>query len=451
MASSVVASEEDEECCPVCLEALSLRLQGEKPHIVPVCGHRLRESLHCPPRKLHPHRATCPHRGRCTLRTSIDPSSSRTDHECFQRVVSPSSERTAAPNVSGSLFQQTSLRRCQQGESQDELAGTVRSLSTGDEARGWGRGAGEEEQYVDCRGREAREFGKLTPCLHFRLHKEFAALSGLPQPSENASHKMRSVSKGTLDSHNPSHHDPTEDDELVHLPVLGPLLNPQMGGFQGIRGSVSTGSTGSTRIGRRGSAETMKGPGSSMSGSSRGSQVPSFDIVKPIITVRAEHAHVERSNDPEKKQHLTCMVTIEMPSRWHTPVPVVEGSPRVDDELRARDDAYATSPSSRAPSHSLKAGSDSYAHGRPTSPAPSSAYSVYAYGSTAASPSGDASANPFQSVVDDLQIRMADWKGHSPDEFGVLRLYDFIHVRKDTNTREFLVYVRPLQDRFRLL
>jgi hypothetical protein len=35
---------EDEEC-PVCLEPLSFsfRLQGEKPHIVPECGHVLHE------------------------------------------------------------------------------------------------------------------------------------------------------------------------------------------------------------------------------------------------------------------------------------------------------------------------------------------------------------------------------------------------------------------------
>ena len=36
---------EDEEECPVCLEPLSFsfRLPGEKPHIVPECGHALHE------------------------------------------------------------------------------------------------------------------------------------------------------------------------------------------------------------------------------------------------------------------------------------------------------------------------------------------------------------------------------------------------------------------------
>lgn len=42
----VVSSKEDEEDdCPVCLEPLSFsfRLPGEKPHIVPECGHALHE------------------------------------------------------------------------------------------------------------------------------------------------------------------------------------------------------------------------------------------------------------------------------------------------------------------------------------------------------------------------------------------------------------------------
>jgi len=38
---------DDEDECPVCLEPLSFsfRLPGEKPHIVPECGHALHEVL----------------------------------------------------------------------------------------------------------------------------------------------------------------------------------------------------------------------------------------------------------------------------------------------------------------------------------------------------------------------------------------------------------------------
>lgn len=44
-------SSEDEEDCPVCLEPLSFsfRLPGEKPHIVPECGHALHEVCVFPP------------------------------------------------------------------------------------------------------------------------------------------------------------------------------------------------------------------------------------------------------------------------------------------------------------------------------------------------------------------------------------------------------------------
>lgn len=42
---ALVAAEEDveEESCPVCCESLKNRLPGEKPHIVPDCGHDLHE------------------------------------------------------------------------------------------------------------------------------------------------------------------------------------------------------------------------------------------------------------------------------------------------------------------------------------------------------------------------------------------------------------------------
>lgn len=256
------------------------------------------------------------------------------------------------------------------------------------------------------------------------LDAEFAALSGLPQPEESSSHKMRSVTKGTMQE-DQARHDPTEDDDLIQLPARGSLLTLPYGG----RESVSTGSTGSTiTAGRRGSAGTIG------AGSSRGPPSAGFhDIVKPIITVRAEHGQVERSMDKEKKQHLTCMVTIEMPSRWPTP------SPYADSARPVMDDGYARH---HQPALSVKTSNDYTAQGRPSSPSASSVYSAYAYGSTSATSPSDAQAvHPFAAVVQDLQLRIADWKGHSPDEFGALKLYDYIHVRKDTNTREFLVYV----------
>lgn len=45
VAKMSVREDREEEQCPVCLCELSLKLQGEKPHVVPVCLHRLRKSL----------------------------------------------------------------------------------------------------------------------------------------------------------------------------------------------------------------------------------------------------------------------------------------------------------------------------------------------------------------------------------------------------------------------
>lgn len=39
--ASHTREQEEDVNCPVCLESLSIRLQGEKPHVVPLCGHKL--------------------------------------------------------------------------------------------------------------------------------------------------------------------------------------------------------------------------------------------------------------------------------------------------------------------------------------------------------------------------------------------------------------------------
>jgi len=56
---------DDEEECPVCLEPLSFsfRLPGEKPHVVPECGHALHEvrfTRFHPPSTLTIHRPVSP-------------------------------------------------------------------------------------------------------------------------------------------------------------------------------------------------------------------------------------------------------------------------------------------------------------------------------------------------------------------------------------------------------
>ncbi len=273
-------------------------------------------------------------------------------------------------------------------------------------------------------------------------------MAGIQQPE--VSHKMHSLSKGTINEQDSARHDPAQDDDLVQLPPFGsaPTGLPAMS--ERVRSGYSAGSSGASTVtgsSRRGSDHTTK----AFSSSSRGMLSPALsgngvlDIVKPIITVRAEQPTVERTADPEKKQHLTCMVTIEMPSKWPTPRAQVQSqgsilSPRSSNgDLRAQRDraqsygSHASQASGTTQRPMSQSTSSHSFNGRPSSP--TSVYSAFSHGQTAPVP------NPFAAVVEDLQARMADWKGHSPDEFGLLKLYDFLHVRKEANVREFLVYL----------
>lgn len=120
---------------------------------------------------------------------------------------------------------------------------------------------------------------------------EFAAISGQPGRSPSSpvldTHKVHSISKRTIgndDTSFASLHDPSEDQDIVNPHQLLPAYMQHLALSQ-----------------------------------SR-SDLPSSDPVRimrvqPKITVRAEHQSISRLLDPEKKVHLTCMVTVEIPSR----------------------------------------------------------------------------------------------------------------------------------------
>lgn len=185
-----------------------------------------------------------------------------------------------------------------------------------------------------------------------------------------------------------------------------------------------------------GTVAVTAAPPSTRSSSSTGGTVDAGryprEIVRPVITVRSEQSSVERSLEPGKKQHLTCMVSIEVPPRYAPPPSALEllsqaASPRVLDLNRFATSAVTPSMSS----------SSLHSAPRSASPTPSSAYS--AFRSSTADPSSQSRQPLPDRIVDDLRERMADWKGHSMEEFGTLRLHDYLHVRKESATREFVV------------
>lgn len=244
-------------------------------------------------------------------------------------------------------------------------------------------------------------------------------MAGLPQSDDRSSHKMHSTTRGTLrDDQEPDSHDPTRDDELFSG-VLSPSSLHADVNSTSHPDTYSIGSTGRTiSAARRGSLATSASSASSIKG------VPSsgtgaFDIVRPILKVRSEHTYIERSSEPDKKQHMTCIVTVEMPSRWPTPMPLVEGV--VADDIR-----LPSSPPA------------------PRTPLQDATQSLSRLGlgsSNSATNLSEVERDAHAAVVDDLKSRMCDWKGHAPDEFGALRLHETLLVKKDNKVREFAVYV----------
>jgi hypothetical protein len=157
-------------------------------------------------------------------------------------------------------------------------------------------------------------------------------------------------------------------------------------------------------------------------------------VAQPKITVRAEHSSIARSEDRSKKQHLTCMVTVEMPSRYPSVrskiLSAYDGRNLPQEIVPAPPPPKDPSP---APSTPPENDND-----RPPSRA-STVYSSFAYAPTESIQNASLTTDPFKNVVDDLHTRMLDWKGHSPNDFGRLKMYDYLSVRKDKAVREFLV------------
>ncbi|SGY31292.1 BQ5605_C002g01220 [Microbotryum silenes-dioicae] len=338
--------------CPICVEPLSHRLQGEKAHVTPVCGHQLH-------------------------------------HECFRQVYGD--------------VTQARLRKASLG-----LCGICRS---------------------DMRLDESGDCGPVRK-------NKFAALTGTG-PLGGDTDSMLSSALGSRRSEHGQ-----EDDDLVQIPLGGELETPS----HSARISQGTTSSSGTLLGRRDSSTTAK-PASSISGRSPRGFHLGQDIIQPVISVRAEHPAIVRGGrEDSDKHHLTCMVTIEMPSRWPTPDPrSVYLPPRPFEEgppLHTRNGSGLYAQPHGDASHSRSNSGQSWMGPpeRALSSPPSSIHSAFAFASTTAT-NTEHDNHEMNEQVQDLKTRMTDWKGHSLDEFGALKLFNLISVRKDANTRDFLVYL----------
>lgn len=283
-------------------------------------------------------------------------------------------------------------------------------------------------------------------------------MTGLPGgapggPSSLDTHKVRSISKRTLPSESTggqATHDPADDDAPVYA---GPSAFTHAH-----KNSADTMAT--TTTSHRGGH-----PSTSAAVSLHGYDVPQGHVLaQPKVTVRAEHSTVLRQAEKDKKSNLTCLVTVEMPTRIPN-AGLSSLSPAYPHSAPASSSRSLRSSNSTA--HLTTAGAQHPHHREATTTAPVSppsdqgpgsvrghspapptsaepmGYSYSATGSSGhqgdvGSPNGSSAFSPkddqpdaFNTIVRDLQARMADWKGHSPDDFGRLHMFDLLHVRKD--------------------
>lgn len=267
-------------------------------------------------------------------------------------------------------------------------------------------------------------------------NSEFAALSGLPSAAGASldSHKVRSISKRTLPSENTggqATHDPAEDDEPAH--PTGTLTHSHK----------SSADTTATAVGHR-------FPPAFSNASTHSQDLPQgHALAQPKVSVRAEHPAVTRQAEKDKKCNLTCLVTIEMPTRLHlapqsSSSPALPSSSSSSKSLRSSNSTAHLAAAQRLEPKLAPPSSDKDQRSlRVSSPGPTGTtepvgYSYSATTSTSGtlqadmgSPKSFGEPDAFESILKDLQSRMSDWKGHSPDEFGRLHMFDLLHVRKD--------------------
>jgi len=247
---------------------------------------------------------------------------------------------------------------------------------------------------------------------------EFAALSGLPGARNSPpldTHKVRSISKRTLlsdESGGRASHDPNEDDDVLPSPSLDQRQHSHHDSGE------STPAFG-----------TSRSPHFKAASQIAAHEELSFPhiLAQPKITVRAEHKAIARNADRGKKTNVTCMVTVEMPSRLeHAPLSRTERSNSV----------FSNPPLPEIPKHDTFRGHKSgmatdqhQQHGF--------SYATTNPAMTNSSPSKNGSSQDsnmsetFDLIVKDLTARMVDWKGHSPEDFGKLYMYDLLQIRKE--------------------
>ncbi|GAA97448.1 uncharacterized protein L969DRAFT_94495 [Mixia osmundae IAM 14324] len=237
------------------------------------------------------------------------------------------------------------------------------------------------------------------------IKDKFAAISGLPDQSPRAdptTSLLKKALNSTVDSSRSDLHNPDDDDPVPARHGLGLV----------------------TSLTHRYVPTLQQQEGLSVAIISRAA----MSTCTPKITLKPEDKTITRSASTTERAHLTCMVTIEMPTL--KAVPGLASPEQSNDAIQNR----PSPPSSVSDGSGCSSSQTDYAS--------TAASSVQASPPPRASKiRTEISPAVLQKVVADLVARSDDWKGQSPLELGPLRLYEPIEVRKEGMGRPFLLYL----------
>ncbi|SJX64779.1 related to CDC24-Guanine nucleotide exchange factor (GEF or GDP-release factor) [Sporisorium reilianum f. sp. reilianum] len=347
-------TEMSEVDCPVCLEPLSHRLAGEKPHVVPACGHALHNA-------------------------------------CFTAIYGPPEAVLAAQNPGSRLRAAGAASR--QSFSSPGMCGVCRKPIA------LGEGNSSKSQ-------------------------KLAGIKALASDSA----QMRST------------HSFAEQDERPHAHNDDPLeLQPSLK-----------------------ARHTMSSAASFSSSSSNSQTLPTLRARPEFPTI-----YGKQSAKQNGKLNVVSVLSIEVPSR-RTPHQMRDHAlDTISDDFAEEKSADGAREDDDSWSDDLKrSGTGWEAHGanglangdRSRSPMPETSVGFTEQGdkqnimsrpdaieeagfSYAATRAAVPAVDPTRAILDDLQQRVADWKGHSIEHFGPLVLHDLLNIRQDSVVREFHVYL----------
>ncbi|KAJ3491646.1 hypothetical protein NLI96_g560 [Meripilus lineatus] len=390
---------EDEDECPVCLEPLSFsfRLPGEKPHIVPECGHALHEA-------------------------------------CFTAVYGP----PPSSNRAGGVLRKSNLGVCgvcrrpmKVGDGDGGKSNKLAALT----------GMNKESDTL-FPGRDGPTPNGRNPPHHGRANhvKPYD-----PNEDDPVDHGHHSIKSGYSLDHQHSTYvvapsiqvrsefssltrstDPTQPLTcIVVVELPGKRPNAHVPGStvpvpDNYSQRTATTSNGAHHL-HNGTAHSSPRTEYSLQRQQQHQQMPSdFSHTTSSTNPRSFHHHLspQQSHDHAQTQHHMS------PSNSYDP-PSYE-----------RREAPPSQSSSAGPSGPGTTHSSSGASSTVVGPAPG--------GSGAIQPviQHEEDVNsPFTAITEDLRNRIIDWKGHPLSGLGPLQMYDLLSVRRDSLVREFFVYL----------